>query len=166
LSLDNIWLRSNDSFVRVSCVGFARHPSEFAPSLKHLLVKTYLVCMFWLISHKNKLCRVQWSLDALRSKETFDNVIFTDETSVEMGSDGRLFFYQRTLDLDQPKALRTLDMYEVVTLTSKTRNSLSILRLAKLIHCCDGATCQCTFYFCFPILTVLAKISSLLDFVI
>jgi hypothetical protein len=37
-------------------------------------------------------------LDALRSKETFDNVIFTDETSVEMGSDGRLFFYQRTLD--------------------------------------------------------------------
>jgi hypothetical protein len=33
-------------------------------------------------------------------KETFDNVIFTDETSVEMGSDGRLFFYQRTLDLD------------------------------------------------------------------
>jgi hypothetical protein len=29
-------------------MGFPRHPSEFAPSLKHLLVKTYLVCMFWL----------------------------------------------------------------------------------------------------------------------
>jgi len=29
-------------------------------------------------------------LDALRSKGTFDNVIFTDETSVEMSADGRL----------------------------------------------------------------------------
>jgi hypothetical protein len=37
-------------------------------------------------------------LDALRSKETFDNVIFTDETFVEMGADGRLFFYKRTSD--------------------------------------------------------------------
>jgi hypothetical protein len=37
-------------------------------------------------------------LDALRSKEIFDNVIFTDETSVEMGADGRLFFYKRTSD--------------------------------------------------------------------
>jgi transposase len=43
-------------------------------------------------SHKNKLCGVQWSLDALRCKETCDNVIFTDETSVEMGADGKLFF--------------------------------------------------------------------------
>jgi hypothetical protein len=43
---------------------------------------------------KNKLCRVQWSLNALRSKETFDNVIFTDETSVEIGADGKLFFLQ------------------------------------------------------------------------
>ena len=36
--------------------------------------------------------RVQWSLDALRSKETFDNVMLPDETSVEMWADGRLFF--------------------------------------------------------------------------
>jgi hypothetical protein len=39
-------------------------------------------------------------LDALRSKETFDNVIFTDDTFVEMGADGRLFFCKRTSDLD------------------------------------------------------------------
>ena len=39
-------------------------------------------------------------MDALRSKETFDNVIFTDDTSVEMGADGMLFFYKRTSDLD------------------------------------------------------------------
>jgi hypothetical protein len=39
-------------------------------------------------------------LDALSSKETFDNVMFTDETSLDMGADGRLFFYKRTSDLD------------------------------------------------------------------
>jgi hypothetical protein len=33
----------------------------------------------------------QWGMDALRSKETFDNVKLTDETSVEMGADVRLF---------------------------------------------------------------------------
>jgi hypothetical protein len=33
-------------------------------------------------------------LDALRCKETFDNVIFTDETSVEMGADGKLFLQE------------------------------------------------------------------------
>ena len=37
-----------------------------------------------LLSHKETLCRVQWSMDALRSKETFDSVKLTDETSVEM----------------------------------------------------------------------------------
>jgi hypothetical protein len=41
---------------------------------------------------QKQLCGVQWPLDALRSKETFDNVIFTDETFVEMGADGKLFF--------------------------------------------------------------------------
>ena len=44
-----------------------------------------------LISHNKTLCRVQRAMDALRSKETFDNVKLTDETSVEMGADGRLF---------------------------------------------------------------------------
>ena len=44
-----------------------------------------------LISHNKTLCRVQWGMDALRSKETFDNVKLTDETSVEMGADVRHF---------------------------------------------------------------------------
>jgi hypothetical protein len=44
-----------------------------------------------LISHNKTLCRVQWAMYALRSKETFDNVKLTDETSVEMGADGTLF---------------------------------------------------------------------------
>jgi hypothetical protein len=33
-------------------------------------------------------------LDALSSKETFDNVMFTDETSLDMGADGKLFFLE------------------------------------------------------------------------
>ena len=45
-----------------------------------------------LLSHKKTLCSVQLSMDALRSKETFDNVKLTDETSVEMCADGRLFY--------------------------------------------------------------------------
>ncbi|VDI24895.1 Hypothetical predicted protein [Mytilus galloprovincialis] len=44
--------------------------------------------------HKNKLVRQDWCLNALDKKETFQNVIFTDETSVEIGSDGRLFFHK------------------------------------------------------------------------
>jgi hypothetical protein len=45
-------------------------------------------------------------LDALRSKETFDNVIFTDETSVEKVADGGLFFYKRTSDCLVKKRVR------------------------------------------------------------
>jgi hypothetical protein len=39
-------------------------------------------------------------LDGLRSKETFDNVIFNDETFLDIDADGSLFFYKRTSDLD------------------------------------------------------------------
>jgi hypothetical protein len=28
----------------------------------------------------------------------------------------------------------------------KKHGTVCLLRLVKLIHCCDGATCQCTFY--------------------
>ena len=66
-----------------------------------------------LINYKNKLCRVQGSLDELRSKETFDNVIFIDETSVEMGADGSLFFYTTNSDLDflPPKKVKPKHAY-------------------------------------------------------
>jgi hypothetical protein len=39
-------------------------------------------------------------MDALRCKETCDNVLLTDESSVEVDGDGRLFFFKRTSDLD------------------------------------------------------------------
>jgi hypothetical protein len=64
---------------------------------------------------QKKLCRVQWSLDVLRSNETFDNVILTDETSVEMGADGRLFFYKRTSNLNvlPAKKMKLTHAYKV-----------------------------------------------------
>jgi hypothetical protein len=54
-------------------------------------------------------------LDALRSKETIDNIIFTDETSVQMVTDERLFFYKRTSDLDflPAKKLKPQHAYKV-----------------------------------------------------
>ncbi|CAC5397765.1 unnamed protein product [Mytilus coruscus] len=59
-----------------------------------------------LISHKNKAVRLDWCLNALDKKETFQNVIFTDETSVEIGSDGRRFFFKPTSALQCQPAKR------------------------------------------------------------
>jgi len=39
--------------------------------------------------------RLNFSLEMLRNKETFSNVLFTDETSVEMNSSGSVFFTKR-----------------------------------------------------------------------
>jgi hypothetical protein len=54
-------------------------------------------------------------MDALRSKETFDNVKLTDETTVEMGADGRLFFYKRNsyLDFLPAKKMKPKHAYKV-----------------------------------------------------
>lgn len=38
--------------------------------------------------------RQSWCLDALNNKEDFRNIIFVDESTVEMSSSGRLFFHQ------------------------------------------------------------------------
>jgi hypothetical protein len=54
-------------------------------------------------------------MDALRSKETFDNIKLTDETTVEMGADGRLFFYKRNsyLDFLPAKKMKPKHAYKV-----------------------------------------------------
>ena len=94
-----MWLRHNseltsqiivDKLFRVFDI---RVTTSYMSKVRKALGWCTRTLQYWqLISHKNKLCRVQWSLDALRSKETFDNVIFTDETSVEMVAERRLFF--------------------------------------------------------------------------
>ena len=102
-----MWLRHNSELTLQALVDRLFHVFDVRVTTSHMSKArktlgwcTRTIQYYELISHKNKRCRVQWSLDALRSKETFDNVIFTDDTSVEMGADGRLFFCKRTSDLD------------------------------------------------------------------
>ena len=54
--------------------------------------KTLKYCQ--LISHKNKTARLQWCLKMLINRETFSNVIFTDESSIEMSTNGKLKFFK------------------------------------------------------------------------
>ena len=44
--------------------------------------------------------REDWCLSALSRYETFSNVIFVDETCIEMGSSGRIFFHQKSMRLE------------------------------------------------------------------
>ena len=100
-----MWLRHNSELTSPALVNrlfrvFDVRVTSYMSKVRKALgwcTRTLQYCQ--LISHKNKLCRVQWSLDALRSKETFDNVIFTVETSVEMGADERLLFSTRELQI-------------------------------------------------------------------
>ena len=54
-----------------------------------------------LISNKNKVMRMNWCSDNLISGETFQNVIFVDETNVEMNSAARLSFYKTGSSFDR-----------------------------------------------------------------
>ena len=47
-----------------------------------------------MISSKNKKHHVEWCLEKLAQEDYFLDVIFTDETSIEMSSSGKLFFYK------------------------------------------------------------------------
>ena len=47
-----------------------------------------------LISNKNKTIRMNWCMEKIISKETFENVVFVDETNVELNSAARLSFYK------------------------------------------------------------------------
>ena len=57
---------------------------------------------YWqLISYKNKVMRMNWCSDNLISGATFQNVIFVDETNVEMNSVARLSFYKTGSSYDR-----------------------------------------------------------------
>lgn len=54
-----------------------------------------------LISNKNKQARMDWCLKSLSLKDTFEDVIFTDETAIEMSASGRIFFYKKKSEFDR-----------------------------------------------------------------
>ena len=45
---------------------------------------------------------MDWCLSALSWNETFSNVIFVDESCVEMSSSGRIIFHQKSMRLECP----------------------------------------------------------------
>jgi hypothetical protein len=68
-----------------------------------------------LISDKNKKFRKQWALHMLKTKEDFSDVIFTDETTVEMCSSGNFSFYQAasSIQRDPSRAPKPKHSYKV-----------------------------------------------------
>lgn len=54
-----------------------------------------------LISHKNVRLRCDWCFQQLISKDTYPNVVYVDESTVEMCSSGRLVFHQHGSNLDR-----------------------------------------------------------------
>lgn len=68
-----------------------------------------------LISHKNVKHRLDWCLDQLTSKDSFRDVIYVDESTVEMCSSGRLFFHRHGSNMDRlpAKAPKPKHSYKV-----------------------------------------------------
>ncbi|XP_065927438.1 uncharacterized protein [Magallana gigas] len=68
-----------------------------------------------LISHKNVKHRLDWCLDQLISKDSFRDVIYVDESTVEMCSSGRLFFHRHGSNMDRlpAKAPKPKHSYKV-----------------------------------------------------
>lgn len=64
-------------------------------SVRYLLVNYKAI---WKLLNTELFVELQvwqsWCLDALNNKEDFRNVIFVDESTVEMSSSGQLFFHQ------------------------------------------------------------------------
>jgi hypothetical protein len=54
-----------------------------------------------LISHKNVKHRLDWCIQQLVLKDMYRDVIYVDESCVEMCSSGRLFFHQYGQNLDR-----------------------------------------------------------------
>ncbi|XP_076075839.1 uncharacterized protein LOC143046565 [Mytilus galloprovincialis] len=52
-----------------------------------------------LISHINKLKRKHWCLRALHMSDSFSDVIFVDETTVELSSTGRIHYFKRESEM-------------------------------------------------------------------
>ena len=71
-----------------------------------------------LISAKNRRFRVTWCLEKLCTKDTFLNVVFVDESNVELSASGRLSFYQSgsTLDRLPHKVAKPKHSYTVSTI--------------------------------------------------
>lgn len=79
------------------------------------------------ISHKNKKARMEWACNAIKNNDNFRNVVFADETSVEMCSHGKLFFHQsrsgiemKTRKRSRPKHAYKVNVWAGISYQGKT----------------------------------------------
>lgn len=58
---------------------------------------------------------MEWACNAIKNKDNFRNVVFADETSVEMCSHGKLFFHQSRsgIEMKTRKRSRPKHAYKV-----------------------------------------------------
>ncbi|KAK3099483.1 hypothetical protein FSP39_005100 [Pinctada imbricata] len=97
----NIWLSKNNELTSKDIVDKLR--STFGVGISHGYARIIRRKLGWmkstgkycqLISNKNKAARKAWCCDAWHRRDTFEDVIFCDESSIEMNSNGRLFFHR------------------------------------------------------------------------
>ena len=104
-----LWLQENSEFTARALQKRFKNIFKLDISISH--VKKMRMQLGWtktkrkygqLISVKNRQLRVQWCLLALANKETFSDIIFVDESCIEMQSSGRIFFYQKRSKMECP----------------------------------------------------------------
>lgn len=123
----NLWLSQNkDLTARDVQLKFVE---EFHQTFALSTIKKYRRQLNWtakrkrycqLISHKNKLARVEWCLEKLKTKDTFQDVIFMDESNVELSSTGRLSFYQTGSALEKVPARTAKPKHSYTVSTSRS----------------------------------------------
>lgn len=79
------------------------------------------------ISHVNKRARKDWACKMYKEKEDFANVIFADESSVEMNAHGKLFFHHsgegiemKTRKRSKPKHAYKVHVWAGISYAGKT----------------------------------------------
>ena len=123
----DLWLSKNKDltalnlkslFIEHYSIDFSLSTIKFHRRALQWTMKRKRYCQ--LISHKNKLFRVDWCLRRLSDRDTFKDVIFVDESNIELSSAGRLSFYQMgsSLEMIPSRAAKPKHSYTVSTVIS------------------------------------------------
>ena len=89
-----------------------------------------------LMSHKNKLFMVGWCLWGLRDRDRFKDVIFVDESNIELSSAGRLSIYQMGSLLEQIPSRAAQPKHSYTVSTCYFRLTHNVVKFeASIQHC-------------------------------
>ena len=87
-----------------------------------------------LISHKNKLLRVEWCLLGLSDRDRCKDVIFVDESNIELSSAGRLSFYQMGSLLERIPSRAAQPKHSYTVSTCYFRPTHNVVKFKASIH--------------------------------